>query len=138
MYVQGLIIACQSPPAAPTILASFEIPNPTLTPDKSASMAETPCTISGTSWRNQNANRGRAVWTMIATRRFGPLDTVISDNKQRNQTVVDIDLVAYSRALSRAGHILIRVETSCADGNCQYCGSSTCTGTCSSTGGGFV
>ena len=58
--------------------------------------------------------------SMAATRRFRPL---VSGNVQSNRMVVDIDLIANNSALSRAGHILIRVETSCTD---QYCGSSTC------------
>ena len=138
MYFKGLNLACKPPLAAPTILASFVIPDAILRSDKSASMAEAPCTVSGTPSRNEDTNRGRAVWTMVATRRSRLLNTVISGNVQRNRMVVDIHLIAYSIALSGAGHIPSRVETPCTDADCQYCGSSTCTGTCSSTGGGFV
>ena len=145
LNVREFRLACEPFPAAPTILTSFaNLYAPLATfnaihkTEKSALMAEAPCTVASTPCPNEHTTEGQAVWTKVATRRFGPLETVALGHEQKNQVVDDTAPIACSSALTRAGHIVMDVETPCTNGVCPYCGSSTCKGNCGSTGGGFV
>lgn len=131
--------------AAPTIITLFQkshvhlaTVDAILMTDKSSSMAKALCTVASTPCPIEHTNRGQAKWTTVATQRLGPIHTVILGYEQKFQVVDDTSPIACGSAVTRAGHIIMDVETLCTDGVCPYCGSSTCKGNCGSTGGGFV
>ena len=105
---------------------------------KSSSMAEAPCAMANTPCPTEHTNRGQYVWTTVATGCLEPVHIVILGYEQKIQVVDDTSLTACSSDVTRTGQTVMDIETSCTDGECQYCGSSTCKGNCGSTGGGFV
>ena len=105
---------------------------------KSSSMAEAPCAMASAPCPTEHTNRGQAVYTTVATGCLGPVHIVILGYEQKIQVVDDASLTACSSGVTRAGHTVMDIETSCTDGVCPYCGSSKCRGNCGSTGGGFV